>query len=156
MKSGLSGLTTLLGGARSGKSDLAVRLAKSSGRPVTFVATAQALDDDMGIRIARHQEERPESWGLLESPQFGSDSLSQVPDDHSMLLDCVTLLVSNLMLAEQSEAQVLTHVEQLAVAVNGREGPSIFITNEVGMGVVPATEMGRDYRISLAGSTLSW
>lgn len=141
------GLTLLLGGVRSGKSDLAVRLARRWNGPVTFVATARAFDDDMALRIARHQADRPTGWKLLERPELAASDIAACPVDHLVVVDCVTLLVSNLMLAEPEEQDIADHITELAAALAPRA--SIAVSNEVGMGVHPPTELGRRYRDTL-------
>lgn len=140
------GLSLLIGGARSGKSDLAVRLGESWPGQVTFVATATAGDDDMADRIARHQDERPADWALVESPMFGADDAAQLSTHDLVLVDCATLLVSNLMFDGLSEADVVTHVSGLAQSLAARSAPTIMITNEVGLGIHPESSMGREYR----------
>ena len=145
-----SGLTVLLGGARSGKSDLAVKLAETweqeSGPSVVFVATAEALDQDMTDRINRHQDDRPDRWQTIEQPRFGASDVDAIADADLLVLDCLTLLVSNLLLAEQP---IDPHVSALAERLAARSGPSIVVSNEVGMGVHPETELGRIYRDEL-------
>jgi adenosyl cobinamide kinase/adenosyl cobinamide phosphate guanylyltransferase len=140
------GLTALVGGARSGKSDLAVRLGQSWPGEVSFVATATAGDDDMAARIARHKDERPSTWALAELPVFAAPDVDAIADDHLVIVDCLTLLASNLMFADQSEATIIDHVGQLAARLAARSAPSVVITNEVGLGVHPQTEIGRSYR----------
>ncbi|MEM7323698.1 MAG: bifunctional adenosylcobinamide kinase/adenosylcobinamide-phosphate guanylyltransferase [Actinomycetota bacterium] len=151
-----TGLTLLVGGARSGKSDLAVDLglawagpsggAGTDGRGVTFVATAEAFDEDMSDRIERHRLDRPATWPTVEKPVFGADDTAQIPSDHLLILDCLTLLVSNLLFAEQP---ITEHVTALAAALAERDGPSIVVSNEVGMGIHPETSLGRIYRDEL-------
>lgn len=138
------GLTLLLGGVRSGKSDLAVSLARRWHGPVTFVATARALDDEMAHRIARHKADRPTDWKLLERPELAASDIQACPVDHLVVVDCITLLVSNLMLAERDEHDIADHMTELAAVLAPRAG--IVVSNEVGMGVHPATELGRRYR----------
>lgn len=140
------GLTLLLGGARSGKSDLAVQLGEAWSGDVTFVATATAGDDDMATRIARHQAERPAGWHLIEQPHFNAIDAAELPDDALVIVDCATLLVANLLFADLGEAAVLAHVDALASALAARHGPTLMITNEVGLGIHPETALGRDYR----------
>ena len=159
----LNGSYLLLGGARSGKSDLALNMALASELPVQFVATAEAHDADMARRIERHREERPAHWTSAELPLLGASDVAELNASGGagslLVVDCLTMLVSNLYLRESSPSGVdaeggasdrtaglLAHVEQLADALSGRDGPTIVVTNEVGMGVVPATEMGREYR----------
>lgn len=141
-----TGLTLLIGGARSGKSDLSVNLGASWGGPVSIVATGQALDDDMAARIEQHQRERPSDWQTVEEPRFGAADLGQVPTENLLIVDCITLLVSNLLFAELPIAE---HIEELATALAGRREPTIVVSNEVGMGVHPETALGRTYRDEL-------
>lgn len=141
-----TGLTLLVGGARSGKSDLSVRLARDWGGPVTFVATAEPLDDDMTSRIDQHRLDRPACWSTIEEPRFCHDGVAAIDPDALLLLDCLTLLVSNLLLAELS---IAPHVERLAGAMANRTAPTIVVSNEVGMGVHPETPLGRAYRDEL-------
>ena len=139
------GLSFLVGGARSGKSDLAVRAGQQWPGSVTFVATATAGDDDMADRIERHQAERPAHWELLESAMFGAADVASIGDG-LVIVDCVTLLVANLMFADRSDAEILEHVGALGNALAERDGPTLVISNEVGLGVHPETELGRSYR----------
>jgi adenosylcobinamide kinase / adenosylcobinamide-phosphate guanylyltransferase len=156
----VSRLTLLLGGVRAGKSVAALRLARESDRGggVLFVATAQALDDEMGRRIAAHRRERPPHWDTLESPIDVPSALAARlatgrPVD-AIVIDCVTLWVSNLLLAagegQDAEELIARHVQALLDVV-GRAGPArcIVVSNEVGLGVVPPTPLGRAYRDAL-------
>ena len=140
------GMSLLLGGARSGKSDLAVRLGQAWPGAVTFVATATAGDDDMAQRIERHQGERPPEWGVIESPFFAAEHAALLPTDDLVIVDCVTLLVANLMFDRHPEADIMIHIDTLGSALAARPAPSIVISNEVGLGVHPETAMGREYR----------
>jgi len=142
------GATLLIGGARSGKSNMALQLGLTWGGAVCFVATATAQDDDMSARIAGHQDERPSHWELLERPEFGS---SDVPDgdDELLIVDCITMLVANLIFADHTDDGILNHAVELATALDRRRGPSIVVTNEVGLGVHPETPLGRRYRDTL-------
>lgn len=140
------GLTLLIGGARSGKSGLAVRLGLGWTGTVTFAATAERLDGDMTARIERHRLDRPSSWSTVEAPRFGADRVGAIADESLLILDCLTVLVSNLLLAE---LPVADHVTALAAALAGRAGPTIVVSNEVGMGVHPQTGLGRRYRDEL-------
>lgn len=149
----MNGCLVLLGGARSGKSDLAARLGTDWDGPVVFVATAEASDDDMTRRISRHQTDRPADWATFESPRFNVLEANSLRPDALVIVDCLTMLVSNLMLADepqsdesQSDDAVVNHVGDLIDVLQQRASPSIVITNEVGMGVHPLTELGRRYR----------
>jgi len=144
-----AGLTLLLGGARSGKSDLALRMASAAARdlnaPVTFVATAVAGDQDMEARIARHREDRPTAWSTVEAPHFSASDAGAIGEG-IIVIDCITMLTSNLTLSGCDDSAVLDHAGQLGAALSRRPMPSIVISNEVGMGVVPATDLGRTWR----------
>lgn len=146
MKVSPIGLTLLLGGARSGKSDLATRLGESWPGDVAFVATAEALDDDMESRIKRHRDDRPSHWNVLEAPLVNAGDIATIAADQLVIVDCLTMLTSNLMFAQRDEPAILDHVESLGRALRARPAPSLVISNEVGMGIHPATELGRDYR----------
>ena len=146
-------LTLVTGGARSGKSDFAERMAIDAGEPATFIATAEALDAEMEARIARHRERRPSSWTTVESPRDVSSAIVEATT-RLVLLDCLTLLVSNVLLAadaleQNGDEAVQREVSALLDARLGREGRLIVVTNEVGLGIVPETRLGRLYRDSL-------
>jgi adenosyl cobinamide kinase/adenosyl cobinamide phosphate guanylyltransferase len=139
----------LVGGARSGKSDLAVELAAASGAPVTFVATATASDDDLVDRIRRHREERPAGWATVEAPLEVGAAVSSVADDATVVIDCLTLWLSNAMAAGRQEPAIVAEAAELARQLAARSGWSIVVSNEVGLGVHPPTELGRRYRDAL-------
>ena len=140
------GFTLLLGGARSGKSDLAVRLATEWDGPVLFAATAEASDDDMADRIGRHQTERPTEWGLLESRMLRGGEVADCDPTALVVIDCITLLVNNLIFNERTDDQITEHANVMSHALVSRPTPTLVISNEVGLGVVPETELGRRYR----------
>lgn len=134
----------VLGGARSGKSRYGQALAEHSGRDLLFIATAQALDDEMGDRIRRHREERGESWRTREEPLDLTRALHEetVPG-RIALVDCLTLWLSNLMHAGRAPED---EIAALAEASLSLRGPVIFVSNEVGLGVAPMTPLGREFR----------
>jgi adenosylcobinamide kinase/adenosylcobinamide-phosphate guanylyltransferase len=140
------GFTLLLGGARSGKSDLALKLGQRWDGDVIVAATAEAGDSDMADRIARHQEERPTDWGLIEAPLLDAHDVVGIDPGALLIVDCITLLVTNLVFADKTDAQIDEHASILTHAVVSRTAPTIVITNEVGLGVHPETELGRRYR----------
>ncbi len=152
-------LVFVLGGARSGKSSYVENLARESGERVLFVATAEAFDDEMRERIARHRADRPAHWTTLEAPRDLRQPLletlaASVYD--TVVLDCVTLLASNALLllpdnADQdaATAAVLAEVDGLLAAYAASDARWLVVSNEVGMGVVPPTRLGRFYRDAL-------
>lgn len=147
----------ILGGARSGKSTHAEQLALKSGLPVTYVATAQALDEEMAVRIANHRLKRPVEWQTLEiNAGVGEELLSHPPQPGTIILDCLTLLVSNLLMRvsddagnldeTQAAALVEKETDSLLQAINMLPNEWIIVSNEVGMGLVPPYPLGRVYR----------
>lgn len=150
-------LTLVLGGARSGKSSHAERLAAQSGGPVLYVATAEALDPEMSDRIAAHRENRPQDWRTLEAPRnLASRIKAELDGVQVILIDCLTLLANNLFSASegeefyrQAEQELLTEVEALIELTEHSDCEWIVVSNEVGLGLVPANPLGRAYRDAL-------
>ena len=130
------------GGARSGKSSFAERLAANSGEHVTYLATAQAFDDEMRERIERHRIDRPAHWPTLEEPLKVPQALAELQG--VILLDCLSLWVSNLVLAGLEDAAILEQVDLLLEAASSRT--LIIVSNEVGSGIVPDNALARRYR----------
>lgn len=141
-----AGLTLLLGGARSGKSDLAVSLGKTFEGDVVLAATAEAGDDDMAARITAHQADRPAEWGLVEAPLLNATTIDEIDPSALVIIDCLTLLVSNLMFADKTDEQIAQHASVLSHVLVSRRAPTLVISNEVGLGVHPNSELGRRYR----------
>jgi len=153
-------LTLILGGARSGKSVYAEKLAGQGGGRVTYIATAQALDEEMAARIALHRSKREANWLTLEIPLgVGAAWQAHPLSCEVVVLDCLTLLVSNLVLAASPDAdhpdegaataQVEAEVGQLLRAIQASQASWIVVSNEVGMGLVPPYPLGRVYRDQL-------
>jgi adenosylcobinamide kinase/adenosylcobinamide-phosphate guanylyltransferase len=137
----------LLGGARSGKSRYAVELARVIGGSGAVVATARALDGDMAARIARHRAERPAGWATIEEPYDVPAACRRAARSHDVVLvDCITVWVSNLMERGDDEAPVLAAADDLAKMLRERLVSVILVSNEVGQGVHPPTELGRRFR----------
>jgi len=138
--------TFLLGGARSGKSTLAVRLASAFDGPVVVVATAEARDEDMAERIRAHRDARPHTWETVEAPLGLRSAVEDVREDAFVVLDCLTLWVSNALEVGSEGDKVEGEARKVASALAGRATPSVVVSNEVGLGIVPANELARRYR----------
>lgn len=135
----------ILGGARSGKSRLAEQKAKDSGLSVTYVATAQAYDDEMLERILHHQADRPTDWGLVEEPLYLADRLVQIDQANQLILvDCMTLWMSNLLLNEQKDFQS-QQCQKLLEMLPTLKSEIILVSNETGLGVVPMGQLSRKF-----------
>lgn len=137
-------LTFLLGGARSGKSRHAEELITALPAPWIYVATAQAFDDEMRERVAQHRARRADGWQTCDAPFDLSATMRAVPDGAPVLLDCLTLWLTNVMLAEQQPVEAA--VEELAETLRQPRGPWFVVSNEVGMGIVPENALARRFR----------
>jgi adenosyl cobinamide kinase/adenosyl cobinamide phosphate guanylyltransferase len=138
-------LIVLLGGARSGKSSLALRLAREQDAPVVFLATGEAGDDEMAARIARHQTERPPEWETVEEPLALADAMARVAPGSCLVVDCLSLWSAN-RLAHDPPEHIEAEAASAARAASARDGLTIVVGNEAGLGVVPATPLGRTWR----------
>ena len=150
----MSKIILVLGGARSGKSSYAQSLAEETGKSVTFIATAQALDEEMSARIQQHRTERPAEWETLEVPLDIASHTQRIKSD-VVVLDCITLLISNLLMQFVKDdlvdeppfkLAVQKEMEELMVAIRSQKQDWIIISNELGLGLVPPYQMGRVYR----------
>ncbi len=150
-------LTLILGGARSGKSSYAQRLAAERGRVVVYVATAEAGDGEMADRIAAHRAERPAHWQTLEAPRaVGTVIRSGAGQADVILIDCLTLLANNVIVplpesitAPEAEAALNVEIEALLNAYAHSAAEWLIVSNEVGLGLVPPYPLGRVYRDAL-------
>jgi adenosylcobinamide kinase / adenosylcobinamide-phosphate guanylyltransferase len=136
-------VTLLIGGVRSGKSALAVEIGRRHNGDVVFIATAEPFDDDMRARIEHHREERPD-WPTIEVPLELAAAIAAAPAAALLIVDCITVWVGN-ALHHRGQADA----GPVVAALGERSGPSVVITNEVGLGVHPETELGRRYRDDL-------
>ena len=149
-------LTLLLGGARSGKSALAQRLAGRWGGPVTVVATGQARDAEMAERIARHRAARPAGWRTVEEPLELESALAAAAGDACVVVDCLTLWVANLLGRGLADTEVAARARAAAAAAAARPAPTVAVSNEVGSGIVPADPLSRRYRDLLGQVNAVW
>ena len=148
-------LVVLLGGARSGKSQLALKLATRASAPAVFLATGEAGDEEMADRIARHREERPASWSTVEEPVELERAIGDVDDTVTLIVDCLSLWVSNLI-----EGRPVSEIETAAAAAARlaatRPGLTVAVSNEVGLGIVPDNALARAYRDVLGRVNALW
>jgi adenosylcobinamide kinase / adenosylcobinamide-phosphate guanylyltransferase len=153
-------LTFLLGGARSGKSRYAETWGRDHGQRVLFAATAQAFDDEMRDKIAHHQSQRPAHWTTLEAPLHIGDAIQRAFDRHdTVIVDCLTLLASNVLLGlpevctqDEANHHILIEIEGLLRTYEQTPASWLIVSNEVGMGVVPPTRLGRLFRDALGSA----
>ena len=146
--------TLITGGARSGKSHLAQELALKSGGAVLFVATAEAGDEEMKRRIEEHKKARPATWVTLEAnTHLGSQISRNIGQAQTVIIDCITLLINNILQQHDEETdaaliekEVMAEIDGLITCIDRVDASFIIVTNEVGLGLVPANKLGRSYR----------
>lgn len=142
----------ITGGARSGKSTFAEQLAVGFGAPLGYLATARSLDGEMNDRIRKHQERRGTAWHTIEEPLHLAQTLRDQDGAYqAILIDCLTLWLTNLILQHDSltddtEERIMADVDQLEAALSAMTTPVIIVSNEVGMGIVPEHRLGRIFR----------
>lgn len=136
-------LTFVLGGARSGKSRHAEDLVRRHPSPWRYIATAEALDDEMAARVAEHRARRPEGWLTAEAPLELADALAAAPSGQPVLVDCLTLWLSNLLLAGRDPD---VESRRLTAVLAAPRGPWVAVSNEVGFGIVPDNALARRFR----------
>lgn len=137
-------LTLVTGGCRSGKSRFAQQLVEAACAQRIYLATATVLDEEMAHRVARHRADRDRSWRTIEAPLQVAERLHH--PDSAVLLDCLTLWVTNLMMAERTDAEIEAAGAALVAALRSAPGPVVVVTNEVGLGIVPMNAMARRFR----------
>lgn len=136
----------ILGGARSGKSSYAAGLAKKY-KKVAFIATCRPLDKEMHQRISLHQKTRPKHWRTYEETKNPASLLMKLGNTFDcIIVDCLTLLVSNLILDGSKEKEILGRLRAMLASLRNKKARVIMVSNEVGLGVVPANKLGRDFR----------
>ena len=136
-------LTLVLGGARSGKSRHAEALVSAAPPPWIYLATGEPGDDEMAARIAEHRARRGSQWQTVEAPRDLAGALAKAPPNAAVLVDCLTLWLSNLMLAG---ADIEAETARLEAALMARAGPTVLVANEVGLGIVPDNPLARRFR----------
>lgn len=146
-------LTFLVGGARSGKSTLAVQMGQQHGGAVHFIATAEAFDDDLRTRIQRHRADRPATWTTVEVPVELAAAVATAPAGALLIVDCLTVWLANLFVHVIDPLRRAAAVADMVAALRERgrvgTGSTVVVSNEVGMGVHPESALGRDYRDEL-------
>ena len=144
-------ITFILGGARSGKSSHALELAKRKGKGVAFIATSQALDEEMAKRIELHKEKRPSDWQTFEEPKDLAPLLKRIDVKIGLvIIDCLTLLISNLVSEKLEDEAIEKKIEEMLRVVKSAAFETIVVSNEVGLGIVPQNSLARRFR-DLAG-----
>jgi adenosylcobinamide kinase/adenosylcobinamide-phosphate guanylyltransferase len=136
-------LTLVLGGACSGKSRYAEALIARAPKPWVYIATAEASDDEMAERIKAHQARRAAGWQTVEAPHDIPDAIDQAPANAAVLVDCLTLWLSNLM---EGSFDIDAQIARLQKALKGRASPTVLVSNEVGLGIVPDNALARRFR----------
>jgi adenosylcobinamide kinase / adenosylcobinamide-phosphate guanylyltransferase len=150
-------LTVLLGGARSGKSALALAIAGRAGGRVTYLATSPEIpgDDDLAARIARHRDERPSSWTTVEEEVELAAALQAV-DTEVVVIDCITVWTGSMLHHARDEVAVLAATDESIAIIRDRRIDAVVVSNEVGLGIVPVNELARDYRDVLGRVNQRW
>lgn len=151
-------IVLVTGGSRSGKSAFAEQYAAKFGKHIAYVATAQVYDDEMQHRVDLHQARRPSEWITYECPFAAENAIREASEAHDMILfDCITLYITNVLLVDYREHEIAKHYEivesairNLIAAVKASDTTVVFVTNEVGSGIVPGDPLSREYR-DLAG-----
>lgn len=144
----MSPLIFVTGGARSGKSDFAMTLAEEAGGSPVYLATATPGDPEMAERIRKHQASRGDGWITVEEPVNLADAVSNIEPVAALVIDCVTLWLTNLLMIDQDgfEESACERARELVYALKGVQGTAVVVSNEVGMGIVPDNALSRKFR----------
>ena len=143
-------LIFITGGARSGKSQHATKLAKEIGDNVAFIATCVPFDTEMKKRVEQHRCLRPKDWKTIEAPIDVASALKNLDRFDAVIIDCITLFLTNLMMKEMSDEDIFSEITTLIQIAKEANFAAVIVSNEVGSGIVPPSEMGRRFR-DLAG-----
>ena len=141
-------LSLVLGGAASGKSAFAENLVLQSGKAPVYLATAQVFDDEMAEKVARHRDMRGSGWVTIEEPLDLGPALAQITPQQTVLIDCATLWLTNVILGDHDVAD---HTNALLTAIAACQGPVVVVSNEVGQGIVPDNALSRKFRNAQGG-----
>ena len=137
----------LTGSVRSGKSNFALKLTEKAGKKVSFIATCAPKDKEMKRRIKLHRKERPKSWETIEEYSDLSRAVKNISKGTDVvIIDCITLLISNLMMLNKTQEDILGSIDKFLKAIRKRKISAVIVSNEVGWGIVPVNKLARDYR----------
>jgi adenosyl cobinamide kinase/adenosyl cobinamide phosphate guanylyltransferase len=139
-------VTVLIGGARSGKSALALQIARAWTAGVTYIATGEPGDDEMTDRIEQHRAERDPGWATIEEPIELAKAIESAPSGDLLIVDCLTLWISNLIGRDVTAGEITQRAQDAVTHAAERATPTIVVTNEVGAGIVPVNAVAREYR----------
>src|SRR5574344_88585 len=141
-------ITFILGGTRSGKSEFAENLVKNENNKTAYIATCICNDEEMQKRIDLHKKRRPKTWSTIEEPENISNIVPKLNNDNykTVLIDCLTIYISNLMFNNYSEIEILKNIENMISSINKSDTKTIIVSNEVGLGIVPESQLGRKFR----------
>ena len=140
-------ITFILGGTRSGKSEYAEKMAIDTSEKVAYFATCISNDEEMDQRILAHKNRRPANWKTIETPYDICSALNQIDTEFkTVLIDCLTIFTSNLLLQELNESEILKKIDLMIKTLKEKNFKAIIVSNEVGLGIVPESSLGREFR----------
>ena len=142
----MDNLILVIGGVRSGKSSFAVNLAKKSKKKPVFIATCKPLDKEMVTRVKKHQSSRPKSWKTVEEDINLSSVIKKLKVDNVAIIDCLTLWICNLLMANLSKKKIDAKIKEFIDALKATEATIIIVSNEIGWGIVPENKLSREFR----------
>lgn len=140
-------ITFILGGVRSGKSQMAIKMAKKKNGKVAFIATCVPMDKEMKKRVSMHRKARPAHWQTFEEPEDIHSLLRKIDNKFDIIIiDCLTILVSNMLLKNLKDKDIEEKINQTMFALKRNKAEAIIVSNEVGMGIVPDNKLAREFR----------